>query len=410
MREVPLTELQDWFSDKVRKQVEPPRKKTQKFIEKIQQALQDINTSCGNLSDVTTISERDELTSKSIENLAKKYQDRIVEIEPPDEPLLYEKVSKYSLSIKNLLEYLWQIGRRWIPKLSRASGQTYKTNIRELSYHTNALRNEWVNLENYMDKKLKKIKIFEDIFDQIQKLQELVNDMTKSKEEMKIVESELLNLKSKKEKIEREHQKLNETPLLSQRNQLESELSLIIQNLRGILGYFRKPFRKFEKFLQESNYFVRAGCTDELSKYINNPIETFFAEGDDYSNLKIVLTELKKAAPRIGLKVRDEKKLVKEIETIIDGSLVSFRESYKKAYMKFQENSRDLKEAGLLEKLEEIKTTIANTEKEIADIEQKFSRLNDNYERNLIKLRDLRNYIEQAIQSTTKEEIKINLD
>jgi len=52
---------------------------------------------------------------------------------------------------------------------------------------------------------------------------------------------------------------------------------------------------------------------------------------------------------------------------------------------------------------------IANLEKEISDVEQKFSRANDTYERNLIKMRDLRNYLEKAIESTTKKEIKITL-
>ncbi|MHA1263881.1 MAG: hypothetical protein ACTSRS_01480 [Candidatus Helarchaeota archaeon] len=409
MREIPLENLPEWYSNKVRKHIEPPRKKVEKIINKIRQTLQDIITSCENLTEVTTISERDELTSKSIENLARKYQDKIKTIEPPEEPLSFDKITKYSINIKTLLQYLWQIGKRWIPKLSRASGQTYKTNIRELSYYTNALRDEWVNLEQYIEKKLKKVKIYEDIFDQIGKMQILLKEINSIKEEMKIIEEELSELKSKKAELEDQFNKINQTPLISERNRLENELGLIIQNLRGILGYFRKPFRKFEKFLGETNYFVRSGCSEHLSKYVNNPLETFFAESDDYSNLKMVLSELRKAAPRLNLKARDEKKLLKEIEAINTGSLVSIRKDYKKAYQKYQEISQKLKNEGLLEKLEAINTQIMNVKKEISDVEQNYSRINDNYERNLIKMRDLRKFLEQAIQSTTKEEIKIKL-
>ncbi len=409
MREIPLSDLTVWFSEKVRKKVEQPRRKGQKIIEKIEQALTDISTSCDSLSDVTTVSERDEITNKSIENLARKYQDRIGEIESPDEPLLFEKVTKFSVSIKNLLQYLWQIGRRWIPKLRGASGQAYKANIREINYHTKSLHGEWANLENFIEQKLKKVKVYEDIFDQIEKMQELRDTINDIKEEMKIVESELSALKDQKATIEEELDSINKTPLISERNKLETDLSLIVQNLRGILGYFRKPFRKFEKFLGETNYFVRAGCSEQLIKYIKTPLETFFAESDDYSRLKMVLLELKKAASRLKLKARDEKKLVKEIETISGGSLQPLRLEYKEAYKRFQEISHNLKEEGLLEKLEEKENEIANIQKEISDIEQKYSRLNDSYERNLIKMRDLRNYIEKSIQSTTKEEIKINL-
>ena len=409
MREIRLEDLPEWYSEKVRKQVDPPRRKVQKIIEKIQLALSDISASCDSLSDVTTVSERDELTSKSIENLARKYQDRISEIDVPEEPLLYERITKFSVSIKNLLQYLWQIGRRWIPKLSRASGQTYKANIREINYHTKDLHSEWSRLENFIEQKLKKVKRYEDIFDQIEKMRELLKDLNLNKDEMKIVESELSELKDQKALLEEEYESINKTPLISERNKLENDLSLIIQNLRGVLGYFRKPFRKFEKFLGESNYFVRAGCSEQLSKYIKNPLETFFAEKDDYSILKMILLELKKAIPRLNLKTRDEKKLVKEIEAINDDSLLPLRLDYKKAYQKFLEISQNLKEEGLLEKLEEIERNIANVQKEISDVEQKFSRANDTYERNLMKMRDLRNYLEKAIESTTKKEIKITL-
>ncbi|NVM52830.1 MAG: hypothetical protein HWN66_03940 [Candidatus Helarchaeota archaeon] len=409
MREVPLEDLLDWYSSKVKKQIEPSRKKAQKIIDKIQEALLDITQSCDRLSEVTTISERDELTSKSIENLAKKYQDRISEIELPEAPLLYEKIVKFSVNIKNLLTYLWQIGRRWIPKLSRASGQTYKTNIRELNYHTKSLSSEWGNLENFIENKLKKIKVYEDIFDQIEKMQNLLENINEIKEEIKIEESKLSQLNDNKSSLEQEYNSINSTPLISERNKLENELSLIIQNLKGILGYFRKPFRKFEKFLGDGNYFVRPGCSEQLAKYINNPLETFFAEQDDYSNLKMVLLELKKAGSRLKLKARDEKKLEKEIEAINNGSLLPIRLDYKKAYQKFQELSKKLKEEGLLEKLEEKQNEIANVQKSISDVEQKYSRMNDAYERNLKKVRDLRNYLEKAIESTTKETIKILL-
>lgn len=409
MREIPIADLPNWFSDKVRKQVEPPRKKAQKYIDKIQIALNDIRSSCNRLSDASTISERDEITSRSIENLVKKYLDRIGDIEPPEEPLLFDKVSKYSTSIKNLLQYLWQIGRRWISRLGRASGQTFRTNIQEINYHTKGVHSEWNNLEGFIEKKLKKVKVYEDIFDQIEKMQGLLEELNILKEEMKIIEAELSELKDEKSEHEKKHDSINKTPLISERNKLEDELSLIIQNLRGILGYFRKPLRKFEKFLAEANYFVRPGCSEQLAKYTTNPLETFFAEQDDYSNLKMVLLELKKAVPRLKLKTRDEKKLVKEIETINTGSLLTIRQDYKKAYQKFQEISQKLKKEGLLEKLEEIKTEIANVEKNISDVEQKYSRMNDNYERNLIKMRDLRSYIEKAVESTTKETIKILL-
>ena len=409
MKEIPLTDLPEWYSNKVRKKIEPPRKKVQNIIDKIQSLLNEIISSCERLAEVTTISERDEVTSKSIDKLAQKYQDRIKEIEVPEDPLYYEKVSKFSLSIKNLLQYLYQIGRRWIPKLSRASGSTYKMNIRELDYHTRSLHEEWANLENFIEKKLKKIKIYEDIFDQMEKMQNLLEEIDEKKEELKEVENELSQLKAERSKLETEHENINNTPIISKRKEMETELSVIVQNLRAILGYFRKPFRKFQKLLGEGNYFVRPGCGEQMTKYVDNPLETFFEEQDDYSNLKMVLLELKKAIPRLSLKTRDEKKLEKEIEDISSGSLGPIRQKYKKFYMKYQELSQQLKEEGLLQKLEEINVEITQLQKNINDVEQKYSRVNDTYEKNLIKLRDLRNYLERAVESTTKDEIKISL-
>ncbi|HUY00506.1 MAG TPA: hypothetical protein VMV49_13180 [Candidatus Deferrimicrobium sp.] len=407
MLEIRLAELPDWYSNKVRKEVEPFRKKTQKIVESIQIILNEITTSCDRLSEVTTVSERDELTSKSIESLAKKYQDRIHEIEIPTEPLHYEKISKFSINIRNLLQYLWQIARRWIPKLSRSSGQTYKTNIRELNYHTKKLHDEWSNLESFIEKKMKKIKVYEDLFDQIEKMQSLLKEIDEKKEEMKIIESELSQETAKRSKLEEEYSSIKKTPLISQRNKIETELSSLVQNLKGILGYFRKPFRKFQKFVGEGKYFVRPGCTEQLIKYIDTPLETFFAEQDDYSNLKMVLIELKKAANRLTLKSRDEKKLEKEIDDIYNGSLMPIRQRYKELYQKHQEISEKLREEGLLEKLEQLQNEINQIQKDISDVEQKNSRLTDTYERNLIKVRDLRKYLESAIKTTTKEEVKI---
>jgi len=408
MPEIPLPNLADWYSNKVRKQVEPIRKKTQKLIEKIQQALLDITSSCEKFSEMTSVSERDELTSKSIEKLANKYQARIKEIEIPQEPLIYEKITKFAQSLKSVLEYLWQIGRRWIPKLSKTSGQTYKINIRELDYHVKNLHSEWVNLERFIDKDLKKVKVYEDIFDEIEKMKIILEDINVLKEELKLLESNLSQLNAKKEIYFEKYSNINKNPLISERKDLENELSIIIQNLKGVLGYFRKPLRKFEKFLGEGNYFVRPGCTDQLSKYINNPLETFFAETDGYPNLKMVMAELKKAILRLKLKARDEKKLEKEIDDINGGSLSGYRRNYNQIYQRFQEISNSLKEEGLLEELEGIQNEITQVQRDISEIEQKYSRVKDNYDRTLIKIRDARKNLETEILSTTKEEIKIN--
>jgi len=408
MPEIALPDLSDWYSNKVRKQVEPVRKKTQKIIEKIQEILTDINSACEKFSEVTTVSERDELTSKSVENLAGKYQERVKEVEIPQEPLIYEKVTKFAQSLKNLLEYMYQIGRRWIPKLSRTSGQTYKLSIRELDYHTRSLHSEWSNLEHFIEKNLKKIKIYEDVFDEIEKMKTTLQDINTLKDEMKTLEANLSQLNAKKSSFEEKYADINKNPVINERQKIESELSVIVQNLKGVLGYFRKPLRKFEKFLGEGNYFVRPGCTDQLAKYINNPLETFFAEADNYPNLKMVMQELKKAILRLKLKTRDEKKLEKEIDDINNGSLSGYRRDYNQLEPKYQEISRKLKAEGLLEKLEAIQNDISQVQREISEFEQKYSRVKDNYERNLIKIRDTRNYIEKVIQSTIKEEIKIN--
>jgi len=408
MLEIPLSDLADWYSTKVKKQVEPVRKKTQKIIEKIQQGLVDINSSCEKFSEITTVSERDELTSKSIENLANKYQARIKEIELPQEPLIYEKVTKFAQSLKGALEYMWQIGRRWIPKLSRASGQTYKMNIRELDYHMKNLHAEWGTLERLIDKDLKKIKVYEDIFDEIEKMKTILQDLNTLKEEMKTLESNLSQLNAKKDLYSEKYSDINKNPLISERKKIDNEISVIIQNLKGELGYFRKPLRKFEKFLGEGNYFVRPGCTDQLTKYINNPLETFFAETEEYPNLKMVMAELKKAIPRLKLKPRDEKKLEKEIDDINGGSFLGYRRNYNQLSQKFQEISQSLKEEGLLEELEAIQNDITQVQREISEFEQKYSRVKDNYDRTLIKIRDGRKNLEQEILSTTKEEIKIN--
>ncbi|MFX1295790.1 MAG: hypothetical protein ACFFD2_13180 [Promethearchaeota archaeon] len=409
MLEIVLDDLSNWYSNKVRKKIESPRKKVQKILDKIKMLISDINSSCEHLTETTSITEHDELASKSIEQLAKKYQDRINELEIPEEPLYFEKVSKFSLNLKNLIQYLWQQGRRWIPKLSRTTGSTYKTNVREVNYHIKDLQTEWANLEKFIERKLKNVKIYEDIFDQIEKMQTLLDDLDDKKEELKIVESELSQLNDNKSSLEEEYDSINQTPLIFERTTLENELQNIIQTLKSKIGYFRKPFRKFEKLLGEGTYFVRSGCNEHLTNYMKKPLETFFAEQDDYSNLKMVLLELKKAATRLNLKARDEKKLVKEIDEINNGSLLYYRSKYKEYYKKFKDNSKKLENEGLLEELEKLKNKIASVQKDISDIEQKYSRMKDNYDKNLIKMRDLRTYIEKAVQSTTKEEIKIIL-
>ncbi|MHA1129996.1 MAG: hypothetical protein ACTSQI_01575 [Candidatus Helarchaeota archaeon] len=409
MLEIPIEDLTDWYSNKVRKKLEPPRKKVQKIFDRIQLFLNDINASCDKLTDVTTLSEHDELATKSVEQLARKYQDRINEIEMPDEPLYYEKITKFSMILKNLIQYLWQQGKRWIPKLSRTTGSTYKTIVREINYHIRDLQREWASLEGFIENKLKVVKIYENIFDEIKKMQTLLDEIDEKKEELKLVENQILQLHEEKKTLEKEFGILKENPNIIQRTKIETELQLIVQNLKGTLGYFRKPFRKFQKFLGDGNYFVRPGCSENLSAYIQNPLETFFAEDDEYSKLKIVLLELKKASSRLNLKARDEKKLNKEIDEINNGSLISPRKKYKTLYQKYLDNAAKLKEKGLLDKLEKAKEKISIHQKEIDDVELKYSRLKDNYEKNLIKMRDLRAYLEKAIHSTVKQEIKILL-
>ncbi len=62
-----------------------------------------------------------------------------------------------------------------------------------------------------------------------------------------------------------------------------------------------------------------------------------------------------------------------------------------------------------MKKLEETQNEIALAQKNVTDVELKYSRLKDVYDKNLLKMRDIRDYLEKAIKSTTNEDVKIAL-
>ncbi|NHI91927.1 MAG: hypothetical protein EAX96_05450 [Candidatus Lokiarchaeota archaeon] len=404
MKEIKFQETQEWLFNNNKKKINSLKKDAEKRIDKIKKTIDEIKSACYFLSehaDQTADGQKD-IGIKSAKRFSEKVIEKVNELEyPSKENINCDILVNFKMKFERVLrsDFYDQIGRRFVRKLDKQ----FRQDISEINYLLKDASHQFMDLQEFIEKKYKKIKTIEDSFEKISKVEQMLSDLSNIKSEKRDLETKLDTLNTELKAKEEKKEELEKDNRFENLKKTKKEIEQISQKILDVFAPFRKSLKKYSKFAR----------LDGLESYVLDPVDAFLKDTETTEQFNIILTNLKQAIEtgELKLKTSDERKTLKKIEEFSSRSKlgelrIQFNEKMDQK-KKLQEN---LNNSGLYKKFEDFERRIAELDREKKEIEVS---LNKNLEDNDRILENIANNIstlEELIFRAENNQIKIIME
>lgn len=406
MIEEDLENFEDFYKEKLNSQFFKIRRATKKLILEIRQNLIDIKVCLDHFLE-TGKEKIDQKAQRSLNFFSDRIRKEIDEIEIPEEEMDYDTIMDLLNSIKKLFTSINEIARKSLPKFHKK----VQAEIKELNYITRKLGKKQAVLDGFMRKKYTDLKEAEYILKKLPKLLNLKENIEHAKIDLDKFETELENRKQNQldlnsQLIEHEKNEMFEA-LEIERDKL-FQLQLKINDEIG----FKKALKKLKFELEKDAIHISNLDLNYVRDFLKNPIKMLINERKDLPRFTSLMVQLRHALEenKLNLKTETKQKTIEHINAIFDEKLLQTNiEKYLQIKDGIKEIEKKIQEAGLAQKLEDLKNQISSNTVKLEHIETDYNRKNKDYTRYLSTIKSEREEFQNSIEEVIKEKVKINI-
>lgn len=349
----------------------------------------------------------DQKAHKSLNFFSDRIRKEIDEIEIPEEELNYDNIMDLLNSIKKLFTSIPEIARKSLPKFHKE----VQAEIKELDYITRKLGKKQAVLDEFMRKKYSDLKDAEYLLKKLPKLFHLKENIENAKVDLDNFETELENRKQKQAELNSKLIDLEKNELFKT---LETERDKLFQlqlKINDEIG-FKKALKKLKFELEKETIYIPNLDLNYVRNFLKNPIKMLINERKDLPRFTSLMVQLRHALEenKLQLKTETKQKTIDHINAIFDEKQLQTNiEKYLKIKESIKEIERNIQEAGLAQKLEELKNQISSNTIKLEHIEADYNRKNKDYTRYLSTLKTEREEFQNSIEEIVKDKVKINI-
>jgi len=406
MIEKDLEDFEEFYKEKLESQFFKLRKAIKKLITEIRENLIEIKVCLDHFLE-TGKEKIDQKAQRSLNFFSDRIRKEIEEIEIPEKEINYDNTMELLNSIKKLFTSINEIARKSLPKFHKE----VQPEIKELNYITRKLGKKQAVLDEFLRKKYTDVKNAENFLKKLPKLFHLKENIEHAKLDLDEFEKEL-------EERNRKQEELNSNLLDLEKNKLfkklESEKDSLFQLQLAIndeIG-FKKALKKLKFELEKGTTHVPNIDLNYLRDFIKNPIKVLVNERKDLPQFTSLMVQLRHTLEenKLNLKTDTKQKTIEQINAIFDEKQLQENiEKYLQLKEEIKEIEKKILEAGLAQKLDELKNEISTNTVKLEHIQNDFERKNKDYTRYLAALKTEREEFQNSIEEILKEKVKINI-
>ncbi len=405
--EVDLEEFEEFYNERINAQFFKIKRATKKLIYDIRNSLIDIKICMDHFLD-----SQDKIDQKSLRSLnlfSERVKSYVDEIEiPEEEEINYSNLIELINSIKKLFKSINEIARKSLPKFQKE----VQTEIKELNYRTRKLQKKQAMLDSFLRKKYGDVKNAEDLLKKLPKLISLKENIENSK-------SDLASFEGMAEETNNSLEKLNSELINLEKNELfkklESERDRLFKlkiKINDEIG-FKKALKKLKFELDKETIHISNINLNYLRNFLKDPVATLIKERTDLPKFSALLVHLRHTLEEgniLNLKTDTKLKTIEQINKIFDEKIIhEIIEEFKNLRNKIKEIEQEIKDAGLSEKLKDVKNKISTNTAKLEHIQLDVDRKNKDYTKYLESLKEEREILQKAISDILQEDLKINI-
>ena len=406
MIEQDLEDFEEFYKDKLNSQFFKLRKAIKKLIGEIKENLIEIKVCLDHFLE-TGKEKIEEKAQRSLNFFSDRIRKEIEEIEIPEEEINHDNVTELLNSIKKLFASINEIARKSLPKFHKE----VQAEIKELNYITRKLGKKQGVLDNFLRKKYTDVKNAEYLLKKLPKLYHLKENIEHAKLDLVKFEEELEDRTKKQEDLNSNLIELEKNDLFKKLDAKKDSLFQLQLEINDELG-FKKALKKLRFELEKGTIHVPNIDLSYLKDFIKSPIKMLVNERKDLPKFTGLMVQLRHTLEenKLNLKADTKQKTIEQINAIFDEKLL--QENIEK-YLKLKEDIKEIEakinDAGLAEKLEELKNQISTNTVKLEHIQSDFERKNKDYTRYLEALKTEREEFQIMVEEILNEKVKINI-
>lgn len=406
MIEISLEEFEDFYKKKINSQFSKIKRATQKLITNIRENLIEIKV-CMDHFIKSGESKVDGKAQKSLHFFSDKMRKEIDEIEIPDEDIYYDNVNDLLNSIKKLFPTINEIARKAFPKFQKE----VQAEIKELDYITRKLGKKQGILDEFLRKKYTDVREAEELLKKLPKLFSLRDHIEKTRIELDEFENEHEEKKEVQEKLNSELIELEKNQLFKNLEEEEDNLFKLQLKINDEIG-FKKALKKLKFELEKGTIHITNIDLNYLKEFLKNPIRMLSNERKDLPKFTTLMVQLRHSLEekKLNLKSETKEKTIEQINSIFnEKKLQANIENYLQVKEKIKGIENKIEEAGLTQKLDDLKNQISKISIKLERIENDKNRKNKDYTRYLSNLKVERETFQNMAEHVLNESVKIDI-
>ena len=149
-----------------------------------------------------------------------------------------------------------------------------------------------------------------------------------------------------------------------------------------------------------------------MRDFLKNPIKMLINERKDLPKFTALMVQLRHTLEenKLNLKTETKEKTIDQINAIFDEKKLQANiEEYLQIRDNINEIEKKIEDAGLAQKLEEVKNQISSNTIKLERVEVDFNRKNKDYIRYLNALKTEREEFQNSVEEILNEKVKINI-
>jgi hypothetical protein len=406
MVEIELEEFENYYKERLDDEFAKEKKAINKLVDDIREGLIEIKVCMDHFLEAGE-GKIEDRALRSLHFFSDRIRKEIDEIEVPEEDITAEKITQLLNSVKKLFTNINEIARKSLPKFQKE----VQSEIKELNYITRKLGKKQATLDAFLRKKYADVREAEYLLEKLPKLYSLRDNIENAKKDLDQFEKELKEREETEKQLNKELLTLEKNELFIELEKKKDELFKLRMDINDKLG-FKKALKKL-KFELEKDAIPGANVDLEfLRKYLKDPIKMLIKERKDLPNFSALLIHLRHSLEQnqINLKSDTKEKTIEQINAIFEEKTINDEiEEVKELISYIKDLEKQIEEAGLATKLEEVKNQISLNTVKIEHTQNDLERKNKDYMRYLATLKEEREEFQQAIEDVIDEEVKLTI-
>ncbi|MFX0026532.1 MAG: hypothetical protein ACFE8M_08940, partial [Candidatus Hermodarchaeota archaeon] len=349
----------------------------------------------------------EEKALKSLHFFSDRIRKEIDEIEIPEEELNYDNIMSLVNSIKKLFTNINEIARKSLPKFQKE----VQPEIKELNYITRKIQKKQAILDQFLRKKYEDLREAENMLKKLPKLFSLRENIEHAKGDLEDFEKQLEEHRTHQEELNNKLMELEKNTLFSDLENKKENRFTIRMKINEQLG-FKKALKKLKHELEKETIHISNLNMNFLKNFLKDPIKTLRNERQDLPNFSNLLVQLRHVLEenKLDLKTDTKEKTIENINSIFEEKKIfNFIEELNELKQETKLLEQNVKDAGLFEKLEDVKNQISTNSVRLEHIQNDLDRKNRDYMRYLATLKSEREEFQNAVKGVLNENIKINI-